>query len=60
MNSRAPRHWREVVAVTAIVAASAVCAPDATAQKNQGSPNGAPYAISERLPLPAGRRLVAC
>jgi hypothetical protein len=29
-----------VVAVTAIVAASAVCAPDATAQKNQGSPNG--------------------
>jgi anti-sigma-K factor RskA len=43
MNSRATRHWREVVAVTAIVAASAVCAPDATAQKNQGSPNGAPY-----------------
>jgi hypothetical protein len=43
MNSRATRHWREVVGVTAIVAASAVCAPDATAQKNQGSPNGAPY-----------------
>jgi lipopolysaccharide export system protein LptA len=39
MSSQATRHWREVVAVTAIVAASAVCAPDATAQKNQGPPN---------------------
>jgi lipopolysaccharide export system protein LptA len=33
------RHWRVVVAVTAIVVAYAVCAGDATAQKNQGPPN---------------------
>jgi lipopolysaccharide export system protein LptA len=33
------RHWRAVVAVTAIVVACAVCAGDATAQKNQGPPN---------------------
>src|SRR6266481_3445528 len=33
------RHWRELVAVTVIIVASAVCGPDATAQKNQGPPN---------------------
>jgi lipopolysaccharide export system protein LptA len=33
------RHWRALVAVTAIVVACAVCAADATAQKNQGPPN---------------------
>jgi lipopolysaccharide export system protein LptA len=32
------RHWR-AVAVVVIVAASAVCAPDASGQKNQGPPN---------------------
>ncbi|HET9246647.1 MAG TPA: LptA/OstA family protein [Xanthobacteraceae bacterium] len=33
------RHWRALVAVTAIVVACAVCAGEATAQKNQGPPN---------------------
>src|SRR6476620_8795101 len=33
------RQWRELLAMMAIVAAAAVCAPDATAQKNQGPPN---------------------
>src|SRR3989442_11634796 len=40
MSPRAMRHWRELAAVTAIVvAATAVCALDATAQKNPGPPN---------------------
>jgi lipopolysaccharide export system protein LptA len=39
MRPRATRHWRGLVVVTAIVVASAVCAPDATAQKNPGPPN---------------------
>src|SRR5438094_9345852 len=40
MSPRAMRHWRELAAVTAIVvAATAVCASDATAQKNPGPPN---------------------
>jgi lipopolysaccharide export system protein LptA len=33
------RHWRALVATTAIIVACAVCAADATAQKNQGPPN---------------------
>jgi hypothetical protein len=33
------RHWRELAAVTAVVAATGVCASDATAQKNPGPPN---------------------
>jgi lipopolysaccharide export system protein LptA len=33
------RHWRALVATTAIVVTCAVCAADATAQKNQGPPN---------------------
>ena len=39
MSARATRRWRELVAVTATVVASMVCAPDATAQKNPGPPN---------------------
>src|SRR5256886_15496862 len=39
MSARATRCWRELLAVTAIVVASAVCASDATAQKNPGPPN---------------------
>ena len=39
MRAQATRDWRGLVAVTAIVVASAVCAPDATAQKNPGPPN---------------------
>jgi lipopolysaccharide export system protein LptA len=39
MSAGRTRHWRVVVAVTAIVVACAVCAGDATAQKNQGPPN---------------------
>jgi lipopolysaccharide export system protein LptA len=39
MSAGRTRHWRAVVAVTAIVVACAVCAGDATAQKNQGPPN---------------------
>ena len=39
MRAPATRDWRGLVAVTAIVVASAVCAPDATAQKNPGPPN---------------------
>jgi len=39
MSARATRRWRELLAVTAIVVASAVCASDATAQKNSGPPN---------------------
>jgi lipopolysaccharide assembly outer membrane protein LptD (OstA) len=39
MRAQATRHRRRLVAVTAIVVAYAVCAPDATAQKNPGPPN---------------------
>jgi lipopolysaccharide export system protein LptA len=39
MSARATRHWRELAAGMAIVVTSAVCALDATAQKNPGSPN---------------------
>src|SRR5262245_27093206 len=39
MSARATWHWRELVVVTAFVVTSTVCAPDATAQKNQGPPN---------------------
>jgi len=33
------RHWPALVAATAIVVACAICAGNATAQKNQGPPN---------------------
>jgi lipopolysaccharide export system protein LptA len=42
LDPRSPdaiRDWRELVAVTVIIVASAVCGYDATAQKNQGPPN---------------------
>ena len=39
MSALATWHWRELVAGMAIVVASAICAPDATAQNNQGPPN---------------------
>jgi lipopolysaccharide export system protein LptA len=39
MSARATWRWRELFAVTAIAAAVAVCAPEASAQKNQGPPN---------------------
>jgi LptA/(LptD N-terminal domain) LPS transport protein len=39
MSAPITRHWRELVAVTVIIVASAVCGSDATAQKNQGPPN---------------------
>jgi lipopolysaccharide export system protein LptA len=39
MSAPISRHWRELVAVMVIIVASAVCGPDATAQKNQGPPN---------------------
>jgi lipopolysaccharide export system protein LptA len=39
MSARATRHWRELAAGMAIVVTSAVCALDATAQKNPGPPN---------------------
>jgi lipopolysaccharide export system protein LptA len=39
MSALATRHWWELVAGMAIVVASAICAPDATAQNNQGPPN---------------------
>jgi lipopolysaccharide export system protein LptA len=39
MSALATRDWRELVAGMAIVVASAICAPDATAQNNQGPPN---------------------
>src|SRR5215468_6465370 len=39
MSAGRTRHWPALVAATAIVVACAVCAADATAQKNQGPPN---------------------
>jgi lipopolysaccharide export system protein LptA len=39
MSVRAMRPWRPLVAVTAIIVACAVCADNASAQKNQGPPN---------------------
>jgi len=39
MSALATWHWREMAAGIAIVVASAICAPDATAQNNQGPPN---------------------
>jgi lipopolysaccharide export system protein LptA len=39
MSELATWHWRELAAGMAIVVASAICAPDATAQNNQGPPN---------------------
>ena len=39
MSAGRTRHWRALVAVTAIVVACAICGGDATAQKNQGPPN---------------------
>jgi lipopolysaccharide export system protein LptA len=39
MRAPTTRHWRELVAVTVIIVAWAICGPDATAQKNQGPPN---------------------
>jgi lipopolysaccharide export system protein LptA len=39
MRAQATRDWQGLAAVTAIVVASAVCAPDAIAQKNPGPPN---------------------
>jgi lipopolysaccharide export system protein LptA len=39
MGAQATWPWRELVAVTAIVVATAVCVPNATAQKNPGPPN---------------------
>ena len=39
MSALATRHWRELAAGMAIVVASAICAPYATAQNNQGPPN---------------------
>jgi LptA/(LptD N-terminal domain) LPS transport protein len=39
MRARATRHWWELAAGMAIVVTSAVCALDATAQKNPGPPN---------------------
>src|SRR6201997_4414910 len=39
MRAQATRDWQGLAAVTAIVVASVVCAPDAIAQKNPGPPN---------------------
>ena len=39
MSALATWHWRELAAGMAIVVASAICAPYATAQNNQGPPN---------------------
>jgi lipopolysaccharide export system protein LptA len=39
MSARATQHWRGLLAGTAIAVTAAVCAPDATAQKNPGPPN---------------------
>ena len=39
MSAGRTRHWRALVAATAIVVACAICGGDATAQKNQGPPN---------------------
>jgi lipopolysaccharide export system protein LptA len=39
MRAQATRQWRGLVAGTAIAVTVAVCAPDATAQKNPGPPN---------------------
>jgi lipopolysaccharide export system protein LptA len=39
MSALATWHWRELAAGMAIVVACAICAPDATAQNNQGPPN---------------------
>src|SRR5262249_7381180 len=39
MSALATWHWRELAAGMAIVVASAICSPDATAQNNQGPPN---------------------
>jgi len=39
MNRWQTKRWRELFAATAIAAAVAVCAPEASAQKNQGPPN---------------------
>ena len=39
MGAQGKSPWRELVAVTAIVVASAISAPNATAQKNSGPPN---------------------
>ena len=39
MSALAMRHWQELVVGMATVIASAMCAPDATAQNDQGPPN---------------------
>src|ERR1700747_2493699 len=39
MRAEVTRDWQGLAAVTAIVVASVVCAPDAIAQKNPGPPN---------------------
>jgi lipopolysaccharide export system protein LptA len=39
MSALATWHWRALAAGMAIVVASAICAPDAIAQNNQGPPN---------------------
>jgi lipopolysaccharide export system protein LptA len=39
MSARATRRWRELATAAAIAAAVAVCAPEASAQKNQGPSN---------------------
>ena len=39
MSAARTRHWPALVAATAIVVACAICAGNATAQKNQGPPN---------------------
>jgi lipopolysaccharide export system protein LptA len=39
MSAPITRHWRELVVVTVIIVAWVICAPEATAQKNQGPPN---------------------
>src|SRR6201993_694964 len=39
MSARATQDWRLLVAGMAIVVTSVICAPDATAQKNEGPPN---------------------
>ena len=58
MSARATRRWRELFAATAIAAAVAVCAPEASAQKNQG-PSNSLQGFSQNRDQPVRIRAVA-
>jgi lipopolysaccharide export system protein LptA len=58
MSARATRRWRELATAAAIAAAVAVCAPEASAQKNQG-PSNSLQGFSQNRDQPVRIRAVA-